>query len=662
MNSQEIKPLNIKSLLSEGRYVIPIYQRNYDWGENEALQLIEDITDYASFNSSKNYYIGSVVVFVRYKDRQEYFEIIDGQQRLTTLTILLSLLRSFEECKVLVSWFDKSNLSYDHRHEADEAIRQLSENQLYDNSGASSIAEVYRIMQKNILNILEEKGISLIDFVNYLLSKVIIMRIPVPQDTELNHYFEIMNSRGEQLEKHEVLKASLMNCIDKKYHLLFNDIWEACSDMDTYVQMNFKPQLRTILFSKNWVDLTEKKFDDIYIDYINIVGWDDDKEETSEYVSRTIEKLFEDALNNVKYTIPDDSGEKGNDRFGSIINFPNFLLHTLKIMYFFDENEYKDNIDEEIKLDDKRLIDIFSTVINSCKDKARFVKKFIMTLLQMRNLFDMYIIKREYYNSKESWSLKSLKKYDSSKTNYIGTFTGNDSEDEMSKDIRMLEAMFHVSAPTQIYKYWMNAVLFYIYKEETINLSDFRDYLYKLACTYMLDRYLCEKKTEFEDIIYKNEGSAENNSICWDFIDRGCDVENFIFNFYDYLTWKTNPRKYSKFEFSYRTSVEHFYPQTPMTGYPVLDKSTGLHSFGNLCLISRGMNSKFSNNMPMAKYKNFGNEDVLDGLSLKLKEMMEIVKDKGDWFTDEINKFEDAAKNRLLRGIQAGCKSTIKVL
>lgn len=53
MNSQEIKPLNIKSLLSEGRYVIPIYQRNYDWGENEALQLIEDITDYASFNSSK---------------------------------------------------------------------------------------------------------------------------------------------------------------------------------------------------------------------------------------------------------------------------------------------------------------------------------------------------------------------------------------------------------------------------------------------------------------------------------------------------------------------------------------------------------------------------------------------------------------------------------
>lgn len=662
MNSQEITPLNIKSLLSEGRYIIPIYQRNYDWGEKEALQLIEDITDYASSNSSKNYYIGSVIVFVRYKDGQEYFEIIDGQQRLTTLTILLSLLRSFNECKVSLSWFDKSNLLYDHRHEAEEAIRRLSENQLYNNHGSGSITEVYRIMQKNILNILKEKGITLIDFVNYLLSKVIIMRIPVPKDTELNHYFEIMNSRGEQLEKHEVLKASLMNCIDKRYHLLFNDIWEACSDMDTYVQMKFKPQIRTVLFSKNWADLTEKKFDEIYIDYIGIVDWDDDKEETSEYVSRTIEKLFEDATNNVKYTIPDDSEEKGNDRFGSIINFSNFLLHTLKIMYFFDENEYKESIDKEIKLDDKRLIDIFSTVVDSCKDKSGFVKRFIMALLKMRNLFDMYIIKREYYNSKESWSLKSLKKYDSNKTNYIGTFSGNDNEDEVSKDIRMLEAMFHVSAPTQIYKHWLNAALLYVYKEENINPSDFRDYLYKIACTYMLDRYLSENKTEFEDIIYKNEGAAKNKSICWDFIDRGCDVENFIFNFYDYLTWKSNPRNYSKFEFTYRTSVEHFYPQTPMTGYPTLDKSSGLHSFGNLCLISRGMNSKFSNNMPMAKYENFCNDGVLDELSLKLKEMMELAKEKGEWFTDEIYEFEDAAKTRLLQGIQAGCKSTIKIL
>lgn len=54
--------LTVKEFLSEGKYVIPIYQRNYDWGERETLQLLEDISDYAKNNNSQNYYIGSAVV------------------------------------------------------------------------------------------------------------------------------------------------------------------------------------------------------------------------------------------------------------------------------------------------------------------------------------------------------------------------------------------------------------------------------------------------------------------------------------------------------------------------------------------------------------------------------------------------------------------------
>lgn len=665
MHSDEIVPLTIKELLSEAKYLIPIYQRNYDWGERESLQLIQDIADFASTKKDKKYYIGSLVVFVRNKDGLEYFETIDGQQRLTTLTILTNVLRQIPEVKDLVAWYNPGNLTYDHRQESDEALRNLFHGKLSSSPSANSIIDVYRIILKNIKNILTDKDLSIEDFVGYLLTQVIIMRIPVPRDTELNHYFEIMNSRGEQLEKHEVLKASLMDSLDENYHILFNEIWEACSSLTSYVQMNFKPNVRSLIFSPNWAELQDFDLDTLNNHFIHLEDNNEGDDEENGYLSRSLSQLFEDAASNKKYPLPDsDEKDEGNDRFGSIINFSNLLLHVLKVMYHTDP-EYKEEIDQDIRLDDKRLVDIFAMVLSSCEDKTAFVKRFIMALLHIRWLFDRFVIKRENYNGKEGWSLKDIKKYERSKINYVGTFSGETEDDnDVSRDIRMLEAMFHVSAPTQIYKHWMNAILYYVYNRDWIDSNEFRDYLYMLACTYMLDRYLCDKdnRINFEEIIYNNDGAATNDTIIWDMIDNGCDVENFVFNFYDYVTWKNDPRKYNKFDFTYRTSVEHFYPQTPMTGYPELNDETGLNDFGNLCLISRGMNSKFSNNMPVAKYKNFGNEALAQELSIKLNEMMDVVRIKGDWGPDEIADFEKQARKRLLAAIELGCGYKIETL
>ena len=658
MHSNDIIPLSIKDLLSDAKYLIPIYQRNYDWGERESLQLIQDIADFASTKKEKKYYIGSLVVFVRDKEGQVYFETIDGQQRLTTLTILMNVLSTFPEVKDQVSWFRPGRLTYDHRPESDEALMLLYEGRMSEHPSANGIVDVYRIILKNLKNILADKDLSLEGFVDYLLSKVIIMRIPVPRDTELNHYFEIMNSRGEQLEKHEVLKACLMDSLDENCHILFNVIWEACSSLTSYVQMNFKPNVRNLIFTASWANLQLYDFDTLNNHYIHLEDNSENDDVENGYLSRTLSQLFDDAAANKKYRLP-DSNEKdeGNDRFGSIINFSNFLLHALKVMYHTDI-EYKPDIDKEIRLDDKRLVDIFAMVLSHCADKSSFVKRFIMALLNIRWLFDRFVIKRENHNGKEGWSLKDVKKYERSRINYVGTFCGDtDDDNDVSRDIRMLEAMFHVSAPTQIYKHWMNAILYYVYNQESLDPYAFREYLYTLSCSYMLDRYLCEKddRISFEDIIYTNSGAASNTVITWDMIDNGCDVENFVFNFYDYITWKNNPRKYNTFDFTYRTSVEHFYPQTPMTGYVKLTDETGLNDFGNLCLISRGMNSKFSNNMPVAKYKNFGNDALSQELSLKLNEMMEIVRDKGDWGEEEISAFEAMARKRLLSAIQAGC-------
>lgn len=644
----EVKQLTVREFLSDGQYVIPIYQRNYDWGERETLQLLEDVSDYAQKNSNQKYYIGSAVVFVRNVNGTTYFEMIDGQQRLTTLTILASLLK--HEGKA--DWFKQPNLSYEHRKEANEALRRLQEGMQSEHPAARNIVNVYALLKKHLTPVLEAKGLDKAQFADYLFNQVKILRIPLPHDTQLNHYFEIMNTRGEQLEKHEVLKATLMSKLQPEEHSLFHWIWEACADMNSYVQMNFSVENRTILFGKNWRKLQFDQFDSLR----EALFKQKDSEQKSKENSAplTLNRLFEDAKKGSRYG-QSEVGSEGTgeqERFGSIINFPNFLLQVLKVCYhrseFYQEEK---KIDKQIRLDDKGLIPIFETVLQSLaneEEQAKFVKFFIIKLLFLRTQYDRYVIKREEHNGTESWSLKTIQKYDKNKVDYVNTFSSND-EGGDAKAVRLLEAMFHVSAPTQIYKHWLNALLYAVDRKEQVSASFLRERLYNLACSFMLDIYLAKEKTTFEDIVYNQEGKPAHdlNNIDWGRIDQGCSVHNFIFNFYDFITWQNAPQKYPKFDFSYRTSVEHFYPQKPMKGYPVLNDDV-LHSFGNLCLISSSMNSKFSNNMPKAKLANFGlDEEVRNGLSLKLLEMMDVVKEKGDWSENEIKVFNEEAMRKL---------------
>lgn len=69
------------------KYVIPLYQRAFAWGDKEIIQLIEDISDFDNSNGAL-YYLGSIIVA---KEGNRY-EVIDGQQRLTALFLLLNYL------------------------------------------------------------------------------------------------------------------------------------------------------------------------------------------------------------------------------------------------------------------------------------------------------------------------------------------------------------------------------------------------------------------------------------------------------------------------------------------------------------------------------------------------------------------------------------------
>lgn len=658
--NKDIAALDIATLLTRDSYRIPLYQRNYDWSEREALQLLRDIADYACAGTSKKYYLGSLVVFKRGDGRGgSYYETIDGQQRLTTLTLLACALKNLDRTPATFGALGNfaPNLSYDHRAEADSVLEALAEGRAPQTVHSANMVEIYKLLK----NKLSERflGCSVERFCQYLLSRVVILRITVPRDTQLNHYFEIMNSRGEQLEKHEILKANLMEPLGDECHDFFNRIWEACSDMNSYVQMNLPAKLRGVLFGDRWEELRDEPFDALLTEYRRLDTTPQPQGEESK--GKSIAALIADAAANRHYSLPgEDADASASERFGSIINFPNFLLHALKI--YCRQAYPKDFSDLDIVLDDKKLLDVFNAALRAAPDREAFAKGFVMELLRLRALFDKYVIKRESTASGEGWSLKRLKKYDSGSVNYVATFSPDEDEDDTAdnREIAMLQAMFHVSAPTQIYKYWLYAVLHCVRSRRAVEAAEFASRLRSLARSYMLDRYLNGGdsakdyfSTTFFRVVHENDFRPEATvaEADWSCLDQGCSVENFVFNYYDYVLWHTDKSGYPNFEFTYRTSVEHFYPQTPPEGYPPLPGAS-LHSFGNLCLISRGMNSRFGNNMPLAKYANFANEKALS-LSIKLRQMMEAVGQNRHWNEADIDHFTTLARATLSVALSA---------
>lgn len=619
MSDKEPKYFRIEELFSSDDYVVPIYQRNYDWEEDQITQLIQDIVDYIT--QEKSYYIGSLITYKRKLKDSEIYEIIDGQQRLTTLTILLIVLKN--EYKIDLSWYQKVNLSFDSRKFASNTLLHLFKGErLPNNEMDDSILNGYDIIKKFLKKILLDNHLSIKDFCKYFFKNVIILRVLVPEDTDLNHYFEIMNSRGEQLEKHEILKARMLQVLeDENLKYAFNLIWEATSNMDKYVQFDFSVDQRNKLFGNDWNNLVDET--KVY----EILQKQSDKQTSEDTL--TIEQILKKIESNNASSNP---SEESSDRFNSIINFENFLLHVLRIQ-----------TKQDIPLDDKRLLKSFEPFLEN-DDRKEFVKKFGYNLLKSKFYFDKYIIKREFTNGSDHWSLKRLKCYDENNVGYVNTFDSDDKKNnDINREILMLLSMFHVSFPTLVYKHWLNAALKFVLEYSGNNLENdyktYKTYLENLAKAFLFDRYLVNEPIDFFKIIYENEGKSQKKDIDKNKLNQGTAVENFIFNYLDYLLWQDYrsgknyfkikngqpfiDNRVEKFEFTFRSSVEHYYPQNPIDENLKLKEEDApwLDNFGNLCLISSSKNSRLSNLMPVAKKEYYNNSQIID--SIKQRIMME---------------------------------------
>lgn len=592
MTSSNIKPLKIGDIFNRREnefYRIPIYQRNYAWKETEIRQLIQDIYDYAKQDEKQYYYIGTLVVL---PNKDNTFEVIDGQQRLTTLSMLVAYLKNEEKEENNYYKNLENTITFQCRKVSTDALNKIWESSDVKDV-ADSISNAYhQILRKSFEDIVKEKE----KFKKYLLENVIIYRISVPQDTDLNHYFEIMNTRGEQLEKHEILKAKLLSVFKDNTGTIefYSRIWDACSDMGKY--------------------LCPKTL------------------KTNNQENKTGNFTIEDVIKKADCKPGNNNGQNNSqedniaeDRYRSIIDFPNFLLLVLKLM------------DDKTVLDDKKLLDEFDKKL---KDHL-LVEKFFEKLLTARFLFDNYVLKRELSSGK--WILNSLSK-ENGKEDLKNTFD----DDSKNKQILMLLSMFEVSFPNYSYKSWLFDVLKYLTEQPcSINLwcdvycndSDCLSQWYNIVA----DNYIKFLETYANERRNKHAGIENADSVKPDdfkAFDKGTYVPNFIFNLLDYKLWKKEEAKYKDFEFTYRDSVEHFYPQNPIGGESIKN----VNSFGNLCLITSDMNSRLNNLLPLAK------RDIWKASksqqSIKLSKMLEMLETKA-WNEDAINKHKKEMLNVL---------------
>lgn len=591
----EVQNLN-KSLeeIFQSKYIVPLYQRNYAWEEEEISQLLQDL--YENFKKSKsntelNYFIGSLIVLKR---KDEFFEVIDGQQRLTTLSILLKVLDLVQDSK----------LFYESRPEVeaffDSFYRNGNTNDVTFGYKVSHLVNAIDLLKQSIVNPDEKIEKRLFDledlneFKKFIFNNVILVRVEIPQDTDVANYFEIMNNRGEQLQKHEILKSYLMETLKdengkyfKKQQDEFSKIWDACSQMDFHIQKLFSTEDRIKYFGDNF-------------DSINDIDFTDEKATTNQGFS-----INEALLSNNKQLYNsnvDDVDDSGIDR--SIIDFPNFLMHIFKIKYHvFLEN----GTEVDIPLNEKDLLSVYDKI----KDKID-AKDFINDLLFYRTVFDRFVVKAtDDENDEESykWTLKKPYKYIYSKSDgkinrslkYENVFS---SQERLIKSISLLQVTFR----NRKYKNWLQELLLFFTNRNKFHLS-MDDYLNKI------DSIILE---------YFDENIDES------IYDEGVKVPHFLFNFVDYLYWVKSPSSFN-FKFTYRNSVEHHLPQS----YKNEINENLLDNLGNLCLVSKSSNSKMNNEHPTGKAAIDG-KYYKTNLFPKQKVIYDITNHNKCWGNDEI--------------------------
>jgi uncharacterized protein with ParB-like and HNH nuclease domain len=253
---------NLETLF-ESIYEVPVYQRPYSWDKEQVKVLMDDIYNaYISENKEEGYYTGNIIVFDKgdkINGRISKYDIIDGQQRITTFAlILLSVYSLALTCgepesdmtvrkvkgtlwKVVNRDFNKNlpivtlnsiekkcfcdlfNKAFDDAFELDEYCRQYKSDSIFD----ERVINNYMYTTENLKNTLVGDDISdILDYADYLLQYVQFIVIEANcKKNKVFSMFESINSKGKKLEEIDLIKTYIFSKLDENDYATYLDRW-----------------------------------------------------------------------------------------------------------------------------------------------------------------------------------------------------------------------------------------------------------------------------------------------------------------------------------------------------------------------------------------------------------------------------------------------------
>lgn len=621
--------LCLKHVVDESyQFVIPSYQRPYVWSSIHIEDLLNDI-EQAFKNKEAHYFIGTTLSSK--KDHSTY-ELIDGQQRTTTLMLFALACHDYKDSDLKghpilkVSTYDKKpRLHFEIRERIEsylgsqvglDGFGKPSQDQLIEDAYLKHIHAGLEYIKQRLKKI-SESGLDLKEFIDYIFENVRWINNIIPEKTDLNKLFSSMNTSGIQLEPVDILKSKIFKKITKNKKL-YEAIWDACQNMNTY----FERVLRKKIEASSWNQLKYEHLEQYDAEKI-VFDVNAEGPKALSLKGLSIQDIDRKRINlgpetdsdnekDIQDQIEEDIPEEGKNHCRSFISFELLLIHALRIYKVLnDENDIED------RLIASNLQKIFKTFVNQSSEKE--VKIFLDVLWQVRYQFDTWCVKwlENEDGGGEELRLTSInrQKKKEAKKAYFNRTKKEHSALELLQSVRIFTG-------ERSAQYWLTPFLIHlITAESSLGQDKVVEWLEKIDNDLSLTVDDVTQKVASYQLCIEDEIGTKDWQEIQDYLEsqQGTSFEHYWFQKLEYVLWKNYGRrtekKFKNYRITAKNSVEHVHPQKERFG-AVLQESY-LHAFGNLVLLSPGQNSEYSNKPVTVKLAEFERKPSYDSLKLK---------------------------------------------